>query len=149
MTVLRTSATMLARAAGVLLILVAPVAVADSDTSEIRVVYHMDDARSGRFALHIAEDQLKTNADMKIAVVAYAGGVDFLLKGARDKDGVPYEPAIQDLISKGVQFRACSATLGFRDIPKDKVVEGIDFVPAGTYEVIRLQAEEGYAYLKP
>ena len=149
MTVLRTSTTMLARAAGVLLILVAPLAVADSDTSEIRVVYHMDDARSGRFALHIAEDQLKTNADMKIAVVAYAGGVDFLLKGARDKDGVPYEPAIQDLISKGVQFRACSATLGFRDIPKDKVVEGVDFVPAGTYEVIRLQAEEGYAYLKP
>ena len=149
MTVLRTSATMLVRAAGVLLILFAPLAVADSDTSEMRVVYHMDDARSGRFALHIAEDQLKTNADMKIAVVAYAGGVDFLLKGARDKDGVPYEPAIQDLIRKGVQFRACSATLGFRDIPKDKVVEGIDFVPAGTYEVIRLQAEEGYAYLKP
>lgn len=149
MAVLCTSAGMLARAAGVLLILLSPLALADSDTEEMRVVYHMDDARSGRFALHIAEDQLKTNANMKIAVVAYAGGVDFLLKGARDKDGVPYEPAIRDLISKGVQFRACSATLGFRDIPKDKVVEGIDFVPAGTYEVIRLQAEEGYAYLKP
>lgn len=149
MAVLRTSARRLAQVAGVFLVVCTPLALADSDAKEMRVVYHMDDARSGRFALHIAEDQLKTNANMKIAVVAYGGGVDFLLKGARDKDDVPYEPAIQELISRGVQFRACSATLGFRDIPKDRVVEGIDFVPAGTYEVIRLQAEEDYAYLKP
>jgi intracellular sulfur oxidation DsrE/DsrF family protein len=139
----------LLKIAGACFVIFNPTALADSVGSDIKVVYHMDDARSARFALHIAEDQLKTNPDMKIAVVAYGGGVDFLLKGAKDKDGVPYAPAVQALLSEGVQFRACSATLGFRDIAKDRVLEGVDFVPAGTYEIIRLQAEEGYVYLKP
>ncbi len=135
--------------AGACLVTTSPTALADAVGPDMKVVYHMDDARSARFALHIAEDQLKTNPDLKIAVVAYGAGVDFLLKGARDKEGVAYAPAVQDLLGKGVRFRACSATLGFRDIAEDNVLEGIDFVPAGTYEVIRLQAEEGYVYLKP
>ena len=144
-----TSARSLLTIAAACFVNVSPTALADAVGSDMKVVYHMDDARSARFALHIAADQLKTNPDMKIAVVAYGAGVDFLLKGARDKDGVPYAPAVQDLIGEGVQFRACSATLGFRDIARDNVLEGIDFVPAGTYEVIRLQAEDGYVYLKP
>lgn len=149
MAVVDNTARALLQLAGIVLIVLTLPAHAEPESTEMKVVYHMDDARSGRFALHIAQDQLETNPDMKIAVVAYGGGVDFMLKGAKDRDGVPYAPAIQDLISKGVEFRACSATLGFRDIARDEVLEGIDFVPAGTYEVIRLQAEEGYVYLKP
>ena len=57
--------------AGVFFVVFGPTALADFAGSEMKVVYHMDDARSARFALHIAEDQLKTNPDMKIAVVAY------------------------------------------------------------------------------
>lgn len=120
-----------------------------AQAKDIKVVYHLDDARNGRFALHIAKDQLQTNPDIRIAVVAYGDGVDFLLEGATDRDGKPYAPAVKELLAQGVQFKVCSATLGFRDIPKDRVLEGMQFVPAGTYEVIRLQAEEGYVYLKP
>jgi intracellular sulfur oxidation DsrE/DsrF family protein len=144
-----TGARSLLTVAGACFVFFSPNALSDAVGSDVKVVYHMDDARSARFALHIAEEQLKTHPDMKIAVVAYGGGVDFLLKGAKDKDGVSYALAVQDLLGEGVQFRACSATLGFRDIARDKVLEGIEFVPAGTYEVIRLQAEEGYVYLKP
>ena len=144
-----TGARSLLAIAGACFVVFGPIALADAVGSDMKVVYHMDDARSARFALHIAEDQLKTNPDMKIAVVAYGAGVDFLLKGARDKDGITYAPAVQDLLDKGVKFRACSATLGFRNIARDSVLEGTDFVPAGTYEIIRLQAEEGYVYLKP
>jgi intracellular sulfur oxidation DsrE/DsrF family protein len=125
-----------------------PVLAADT-SHEIRVVYHIDDARVGRFALHIAKDQLQTNPKMKIAMVAYADGVDFLLKGATDWDDKPYAPEVQELLQMGVQFKVCSATLRFRDIPKARVLDGLEFVPAGTYEVIRLQAEDGYVYLKP
>ncbi len=149
MTVIGRSARTPIRLACVLLFAFTPPALADHHATDMRVVYHMDDSRNGRFALHIAEDQLATNPDMKIVVVAYAGGVDFLLKDATDRKGVPYAPAVASLIEKGVQFRACSATLGFRDIGKSEVLDGIEFVPAGTYEVIRLQAEEGYVYLKP
>ena len=149
MTAIGISAREPIRLACALLFVFTQTALADHHATDMRVVYHMDDSRNGRFALHIAADQLETNPDMKIAVVAYMGGVDFLLKGGKDRKGVPYAPAIQDLIARGVQFRVCSATLGFRDIGKDEVVDGIEFVPAGTYEVIRPQAEEGYVYLKP
>ncbi len=149
MTVIGTRARTPARLACALLFAFTSPALADHHATDMRVVYHMDDSRNGRFALHIAEDQLATNPDMQIVIVAYGDGVDFLLEGAEDRKGVPYAPAIRDLIGKGVRFRACSATLGFREIDQDEVLEGIDFVPAGTYEVIRLQAEEGYVYLKP
>jgi len=126
-----------------------PMLVHAADPQAYKVVYHMDDARAGRFALHIAKDQLQTNPKLKIAIVAYGAGVDFLLKGATDRDDEYYAPAVQELLGQGVQFKVCAATLRFRDIPKSQVLEGMKFVPAGTYEVIRLQAEEGYVYLKP
>lgn len=122
---------------------------AEPQTRDIKVVYHLDDAGTGRFALNIAKDQLDTHPDIKIAMVAYGAGVDFLLAGATDRDGKPYAPAVKELLDRGVQFKVCSATLRFRDIPQDEALEGMQFVPAGTYEVIRLQAEEGYVYLKP
>ena len=109
------------------------------------VVYHIDDTRNGRFALHLAEDHLSINPDMQIAIVTYAGGVDFLLKGAKRL----YETDVQALIGKGVNFHVCSATLGFREIAPDQVLDGIKLVPSGTYEIIRWQNEEGFAYLKP
>jgi intracellular sulfur oxidation DsrE/DsrF family protein len=113
------------------------------------VVYHLDDAKNGRFSLHLAEDHLSIDPDLRIAVVAYAAGVDFLLKGATDSQGRPYEPEVKSLIDKGVQFRVCAATLNFRDIPQDKVLDGVELVPSGTYEIIRWQREEGFVYLKP
>lgn len=115
----------------------------------MKAVYHIDDASAGRFALHIAKDQLERNPNMAIAMVAYAGGVDFLLKGATDRHDNSYEPDIRRLLSSGVRFKVCTTTLKFRDIPIEQVLDGIEFVPSGTYEVIRLQAEEGYVYLKP
>jgi intracellular sulfur oxidation DsrE/DsrF family protein len=117
--------------------------------NNMKVVYHMDDASSGRFALHIAKDQLQTNPNIKIAMVTYASGVDFLLKGAHDRKGNAFAPEVAELLQMGVQFKVCLATLRFREIPKEQVLDGLEFVPAGTYEVIRLQAEEGYVYLKP
>ena len=58
-----------------------------SSADSVGVVYHIDDAKSGRFALHLAEDHLSINPDIKIAIVTYAAGVDFLLEGAKDKRG--------------------------------------------------------------
>lgn len=120
-----------------------------ASAESVGVVYHIDDARNGRFALHLAEDHLSINPDIQIAVVTYATGVDFLLKGAKDKKGRLYEPEVQSLLKKGVHFRVCSATLGFRGIEEEKVLSGIKLVPSGTYEVIRWQSEKGFVYLKP
>ncbi|WP_461516819.1 DsrE family protein [Porticoccus sp.] len=126
-----------------------PPAQAEPAATAVKVVYHIDDASTGRFALHIAEDHIKANPNMQIAMVAYAGGVDFLLKGATDKRGNAYEPDVKALLASGVHFKVCKTTLKFRDIPMDQVLDGMELVPSGTYEVIRLQGEEGYVYLKP
>lgn len=122
---------------------------AEPSVQPIKVVYHLDDARNGRFALLIAEDHLAASPDMEIAMVAYAGGVDFLLKDATDKRGKPFAPDVQALMDKGVRFEVCLNTLRLREIDRSRVLDGVGFVPSGTFEVIRLQAEEGYVYLKP
>ena len=131
------------------LLLVLPSGAAIAGTGATKVVYHIDDTRNGRFALHLAEDHVTIDPGIKIRVVAYAAGVDFLLSGEKDRYEKPYPPDVETLIRKGVEFRVCSATLGFRDIDKDRVLEGVGLVPSGTYEIIRLQSEEGYVYLKP
>ncbi|SDJ79312.1 hypothetical protein SAMN04488540_113108 [Ferrimonas sediminum] len=131
------------------LLLMHPAMATETSTDLTKVVFHIDDASTGRFALYLAEDHLSINPNMKITIAAYAGGVDFLLKGAMDKKSELYAPDIKKLMDLGVQFRFCAATLRFRDLDKDKVLPGVEFVPSGTYEIIRLQAEEGYAYLKP
>ena len=144
-------AGLIAGSVGLLIVLALPgtVVSAESFGRDMKVVYHLDDARNGRFALHIAADHLAINPDIRIAVVAYAAGVDFLVAGATDRKGEAYAPAVEALRAKGVEFRVCSTTLRLRDIRPEQLLEGMQLVPSGTFEVIRLQAEEGYVYLKP
>ncbi len=133
-----------------LLVCLAPVAaVAGEFEHPNRVLYHIDDASKGRFALHLAADHLEMDPGIAITLVAYAAGVDFLLKGEVDRQQQPFAGDVQALLARGVRFRVCAATLKFRDIDVQRVLPGVELVPSGTFEIIRLQTQEGYAYLKP
>ena len=46
-------------------------------------------------------------------------------------------------------FRVCEITLKQRNIQKSALIDDVSYVPSGVAEVSRLQAQEGYAYLKP
>lgn len=46
-------------------------------------------------------------------------------------------------------FRACEYTLKSRNIDPKNVIEEARLVPSGVAEVARLQAQEGFVYLKP
>jgi len=81
--------------------------------------------------------------------VTHAAGINFLLDGAADKNGNLYEPLVQDLVAKGIEFRVCNFTLQSRNIDKSKVIAEAKIVPSGVAEVSKLQAKEGYAYLRP
>jgi len=48
-----------------------------------------------------------------------------------------------------VQFRVCNNTLKARGLGKEKVLPEATIVPSGVAEISRLQALEGYAYIKP
>jgi len=114
-----------------------------------KVVYHMNDSAEATAAMRNANNHLNADPTAKIAFVTHGKGIDFLLAGATDKDGNPHNVNVDKLIAKGVDFRVCNNTLVSRKIDAKTVLPGSVIVPSGVAEVGRLQAQEGYAYLKP
>ena len=100
-------------------------------------------------ALRNIRNHLNADPKAKIIVVSHAAGINFLMKDAKDANGNPFEVAVQDLVSKGVEFRVCEYTLKSRNIDKSRMIDEVKYVASGVAEVARLQAQEGYAYLKP
>jgi len=116
----------------------------------IKVVYHNNEGIDhSPQALRNVRNHLSVDPKAKIVFVSHAAGIDFLMKGAKDKNGNPFEVTVQDLESKGVEFRVCEITLKSRNIQKSQLIDDVVYVPSGVAEVTRLQVEEGYAYLKP
>ena len=116
----------------------------------VKVVYHMnEDVQRAPQAIRNIRNHLNADPKAKIVVVSHAAGINFLLRDAKDANGNPFEVAVQDLSMKGVEFRVCEYTLMSRKIDKKQMIDDIKYVPSGVAEVARLQAQEGYAYLKP
>ena len=123
----------------------APAATA---AAEEKVVYHINDASVARMALNNVNNHLNASPDAKIVVVTHGKGIDFLLNDAKDDKG-PFEPQVADLKAKGVDFRVCNNTLQSRKLGPDAVIMEAKVVPSGVAEITRLQAKEGYVYVKP
>ena len=119
-------------------------------TPHDKVVYHFSEGleQAGN-GLRYMLNELEVDPDAKIVAVAHAAGVDFLLKGARDKNGNKYEDRVERLALSGVQFEVCEITLRERRLSKAQFIDYATFVPSGVAEIVRLQQREGYAYLKP
>ena len=116
----------------------------------VKVVYHVnDDAKHAPQVIRNIRNHLSADPKAKIVVVTHAAGIDFLMKDAKDSNGNPFEVAVQDLKSKGVDFRVCEITLKRRNIERKQLIEDVSYVPSGVAEVSRLQSQEGFAYLKP
>ena len=115
-----------------------------------KVVYHLNSGlEQASDGLRNIGNHLEVNPNAKIVVVAHARGVDFLMKGAKDKNGNKYEDLVEQLKIRGVQFDVCEITLRNRKLSKDQFIEYVTYVPSGVAEVTRLQQREGYAYLRP
>jgi len=114
-----------------------------------KVVYHVNDSDNAMAALRNIRNHLNASANTHIVVVTHGKGIDFLLNGAQDKNGNPYEPIVQSLKDQGVDFRVCNNTLKSRKLDSSAVLQEATVVPSGVAEIGRLQAREGYVYLKP
>ena len=116
----------------------------------IKVVYHMSEGipQASR-AIGNIRNHLAADPTAKIVVVTHGAGIDFLLDGAVNTSQQSFAGAIGDLAAKGVEFRVCNNTLVARNIDPAKVAMEARVVPSGVSEVARLQAREGYAYLRP
>lgn len=116
----------------------------------IKVVYHMSEGipQASR-AINNIRNHLAADPTAKIVVVTHGLGIDFLLEGATNQMEQPFAGGISDLASKGVEFRVCNNTLVARKIDAGKVAMEAKVVPSGVAEVARLQAKEGFVYLRP
>jgi intracellular sulfur oxidation DsrE/DsrF family protein len=132
------------------LFLIAGLLACSLSWSQIKVVYHLVDgvAQSTR-AIGNIRNHLAADPSAKIVVVAHGQGIDFLLDGANNAAGQPFSGSVSDLAAKGVEFRVCNNTLVTRQISADKVLLEAKIVPSGVAEVARLQAQEGFVYLRP
>lgn len=116
----------------------------------IKVVYHLNEGiPQATRAIGNIRNHLAADPSAKIVVVTHGAGIDFLLDGAKNTQDQPFSGAIGDLASRGVEFRVCNNTLVSRKIDPSKVVMEAKIVPSGVAEVAKLQARDGYVYLRP
>jgi len=113
-----------------------------------KVVFQINQAADALAILRFVTNYLVAEPAAKVVVVGYAGGVDFMLKGAMDAAGKPYADQLQKLAGQGVVFKACNNTLKARNLTADAVAPAATVVPGAVNEIIRLQTREGYAYFR-
>lgn len=118
--------------------------------AQIKVVYHLSEGipQASR-AIGNIRNHLVADPTAKIVVVTHGLGIDFLIDGATNQLDQPFAGSVSDLANKGVEFRVCNNTLVSRKISPAKLVMEAKVVPSGVAEVARLQAKEGFVYLRP
>ena len=137
-------------AAAAALVLSASFSAMAAPGGPVKVIYHINTGNEqATDGLRNANNHLAADPKAKIVFVTHAAGVQFLLDGAKDKNGNSYDALVQDLMGKGVEFRLCRFTLERNKIDPKRVIQDVNIVPSGVAEVSRLQSQEGFAYLKP
>ncbi|WP_414691732.1 DsrE family protein [Noviherbaspirillum sp.] len=134
--------------AGMAPVLMLP-ALASAD-EPVKVVYHLTEGidQAAR-AMGNIRNHLRAEPDTKVVVVTNGDGIRFLLNGARERNGKPFDAQVAALAQQGVEFRVCKNTLTAHDVPVAQLLPEARLVTSGVVEAARLQAKEGYAYLRP
>ena len=137
-----------------LLVFVAATAIsfahAAAKDDPIKIVYHFDSGfEQATKGLRNVKNHLDVDPTTKIVVVAHAQGVQFLLDGAVNATGNPFNIPVEELAARGVEFRVCEITLKSNKIDPKKLLPETKLVPSGVVEIGRLQAKDGFVYLKP
>ena len=115
-----------------------------------KVVYHFDTGLDQAVkGLRNMRNHLDVEPTAKLVAVAHAQGVDFLMEGAKTKDGQDFAALVSALESRGVKFEICDITLKNRNLKREQFILGPTFTPSGVARIAALQAREQFAYIKP
>ena len=113
------------------------------------VVYHIDNAEVQALkGLRNVRNHLDVDPKAQITVVTHADGVDFLMEGAKDKNGSLYAGPVAALVNRGVKFEICEITLKNRNLKKEQFLQEASFTPSGVVRIAKLQ-QQGASYIKP
>ena len=114
-----------------------------------KVVYHIDSSETQALkGLRNVKNHIDTDPTAQVTVVTHAEGVDFLMAGAKDRNGSDFAGPVAALKARGVKFEVCEITLKNRGIKKEQFIEEADFTPSGVVRIAKLQ-KLGFAYIKP
>ncbi|HKJ71326.1 MAG TPA: DsrE family protein [Gammaproteobacteria bacterium] len=118
-----------------------------------KAVYQVNEIDRAWAALRNINNHLKATGtpmegNIDLAVVSHSSGVYMLLKGSTNSHGQLYEPKVQELMSKGVEFLQCANTLRGHGLKKSDLIDGVKIVPSGVAEIAEKQ-RHGFAYVKP
>lgn len=110
-----------------------------------KAVFHVDELEKWRLLLNnVANLMAEVEGSLKIVVVANSVAVEeYVAEAFAGNLG-----KMESLAEQGVQFVACQNALRAHNVEQDGLPQFVQIVPAGVYELVRLQ-HEGYAYLKP
>jgi len=130
-----------------------------------KVVWHVDFSEPRRLSAMIqnVNNMVTTYQgnldDYDVRIVFVAGGIRFVttdpLKGTSFEEDEAYRKARPDLITRLQQLRTlhnvklelCEITREALQLPKDRIIEGVQPVRSGVVRIAELQSK-GYAYLK-
>jgi intracellular sulfur oxidation DsrE/DsrF family protein len=79
---------------------------------------------------------------VEIEVVCHGPGIDFI---TTEKSG--FKEEINQLLKRGIVFVACENTMREKQIPKESIMIGMQFVQMGIGEIV-VKQEQGWSYIK-
>lgn len=113
-----------------------------------RVVYHIDNLERAIPMIRNLSNHLDDRPQAQIQVVAMSSGLKMLVSGNEDDNGNDYEALVNDLQRRGVVFKACGNTMDTYHLTAEDLVWDVLVIRSAMAELGRLQAQEGFAYLK-
>lgn len=117
---------------------------------DVKVVYHVNTGvETAAAILSNITNELNASPTDKIMLVTHGPGIDFLLSNAKDSKGREFSGQVSALAGRGVEFKVCNNTLQTRKLDASSLLMETSVIPSGVAEVARLQAKEGFVYLKP
>lgn len=93
--------------------------------------------------INLVDEIISSHPEAKVEVVFYGNSIT-----AVDKSKSSVTSDISKLAeNKQVQFRACAIAMKKHNLDESQLVDGVQTVPDGIYEIVKKQAA-GYAYIK-
>ena len=112
-------------------------------------MFHLDsDTSMNRMLAQVARHHA-FNPGIETRVILIGNGVKPALEGAKDANGGQYSAQMEQLMASGIRIFACEATLNYYNLTEDNLAFGVETVPSGVAALGRLQASEGWGYIKP
>ena len=127
------------------LVLLLSAVFALAQKTDYRVVFDMTskDTINQQAVLRQVQGIKAAHPDAQLEVVMYGDGSDLVVKNLSSQPLI-----VQQLITDHkVKFAVCAMTLKRKNIDKKQLIEGVDIVDDGIYEIIKRQGE-GWGYIK-